>query len=102
MTSTEPGRSASLDAIRTRVARAWDADLFRASGMRVIDSLAAHLARVQEGEGPVLNWREPKPNIAAAADALRSAGNPVAERVAELANEILSRGQNLNLSLIHI
>ena len=96
MTSTEPKRSASLDAIRTRVARAWDADLFRASGMRVIDSLAAHLARVQEGEGPVLNWREPKPNIAAAADALRSAGNPVAERVAELANEILSRGQNLN------
>ena len=96
MTSTGLDRSASLDAIRTRVARAWDADLFRASGMRVIDSLAAHLAAVQEGEGPVLNWREPKPNIAAATDALRSAGNPVAERVAELANEILSRGQNLN------
>jgi L-2,4-diaminobutyrate decarboxylase len=89
-------RSASLDAIRTRVGKAWDADLFRASGMRVIDSLAAHLAGVQEGEGPVLNWKEPKSNIAAATDALHSVVNPVADRVSELANEILSRGQNLN------
>lgn len=92
--------SNSIAEMRGRISQAWDLESFRESGLRVIEELATHLDRVQTGEGPVLNWTEPKTNIDIAASRLRertgSGSEPIADRVRKLAREILARGQNLN------
>ena len=91
---------ADLAAARARLAPAYDAGLFREAGHAVADALADHLGPVMNGDGPVLNWRPPADNLAAATAALRGepvqSGGEVAGRVRGLVGEALRRGQNLH------
>lgn len=50
---------------------AYSPDLFRACAERFTELLAAHLARIEARQGPVLNWQEPPENVALAAETLR-------------------------------
>ena len=95
MTSS-PDDIGLLDALRERVATAWDADLFAESARLVVERLAKHLESVQAGEGPVLNWDEPLTNIEVAGSSLGARENATADHVAALADRVLSRGQNLH------
>jgi L-2,4-diaminobutyrate decarboxylase len=49
---------------------AWSPELLHDLGLRLVDTLTAHFRAVQEGQGPVLNWRRPSENVAAARSAL--------------------------------
>jgi L-2,4-diaminobutyrate decarboxylase len=83
---------------RQRIAAAYDPELFRQAGWRLVEQLTNHLQRVQEGRGPVLNWRSPPENVAVA-DAMLHAkrdGVPPIDQIAELMQTMLSRGQNLH------
>lgn len=80
---------------------AYDPELFRVLSQRVGSLLADHLRTVEAGQGPVLNWRPPADNIAAAAEWLHHpASTPsaadLAERWEAIVRAILSHGQNLH------
>ncbi len=87
-----------LQSARRRIAAAYDAELVRKAGQRLADLLADHLQCVQQGCGPVLNWRPPAENVAAAQASLHDTppDAPIADRLADLAKMILSHGQNLH------
>jgi L-2,4-diaminobutyrate decarboxylase len=61
-----------LDDARRRIAAAYDPQLLRATGHRLADALADHLARAERSEGVVLPWVEPAERIGEAAAFLRS------------------------------
>ena len=63
--------SADTCEARRRIEAAYDPELLRAAGRRLIDMLADHLAKVQASEGVVLPWREPAENVQEAAKASR-------------------------------
>lgn len=88
--------SNSTSPARNRIAAVYDPDFLRDAGQRLIQLLADHLRCVEQGTGPVLNWRPPVDNVAEARRILSSPPTPTAERFAELAQTILSRGQNLH------
>jgi L-2,4-diaminobutyrate decarboxylase len=90
--------SDALHSARQRIATAYDAGFVRQTGQRLVDLLSDHLARVHAGAGPVLNWRLPVDNVAAAGEFLQCSGRdaPTAEKFAELVVTALSRGQNLH------
>ena len=79
---------------------AYDARLTRACGMILVDVLADHLQRVQDGESSVQDWREPEENIAKAKELLchetSTNRNELARRFDDLIRISLERGQNLN------
>ncbi len=85
------------------IAAAYDPQLVRELGKRMITLLADHLSHVGSGKGPVLNWDEPSHNIDLARAELE-AGNASVPRSAdsllarfdELLRQSLSRGQNLH------
>ncbi len=66
--------SADLAAAQQRIAAAYDPELFREAGQRVIVQLSEHLRLVQASGGSVLPWRDPAANVAEAARWL--AGEP--------------------------
>jgi L-2,4-diaminobutyrate decarboxylase len=85
-----------------RVASAYDPELLRAAGHRLIDLLADHFTRVQASTGAVLPWCDPAENVRQAAVALEQAigstagREALAERFARLVATMLSRGHNLH------
>jgi len=93
---------ADISEARRRIEAAYDPELLRAAGRRLIDMLADHLSRVQASDGVVLPWREPAENVREAARALDQAvgsdagRDALAERFAGLLQTMLSRGHNLH------
>ena len=90
-----------LDAAKTRIRLAYDPDLLRATGQRLVEQLASHLAAVETSSGNVLNWAAPRDNIARAgriADEWDGTAGPeqLAARFESLVGEMLSRGHNLH------
>ncbi len=93
---------ADLAAARQRIAAAYDPELLRSAGQRLIGQLTDHLRKVQASQGSVLPWRDPAANVAEAACSL--AWDPpaplpreqLAERFAELVELMLQRGHNLH------
>lgn len=88
---------------RALIVAAYDPEVVRAVGERLVALLADHLRVVQSGDGPVLNWREPEANIAAARAELDAADGTLCADAAELATrcsqliaQTLARGQNLH------
>lgn len=101
--------SADLDdltAARRRIAAAYDPRLLEDAGHRLAGLLAAHLARVQRSEGPVLPWVDPPDAICEAAAILHgsapdaaptgAAGSAIPEDFARLVQIMLDRGLNLH------
>ena len=62
-----------LDAARRRVQAAYDPELLRTAGHRLVELLADHLGAVEAAAGDVLPWRHPAENIRLAAELLRQA-----------------------------
>jgi L-2,4-diaminobutyrate decarboxylase len=91
-----------LQAARRRIAAAYDPQLVRDAGHRLIDALAGHLQAVQSCSGPVLPWRLPPDNVREASGFLhRSLGADAGhqDRVdyfAQLVHTMLERGHNLH------
>ena len=71
MTSANP----QLEAARQRVQQAYDPELLRQAGHRLVELVADHLAGVEGGAGDVLPWRHPTENIRLAAELLAQAGS---------------------------
>ncbi len=76
---------------------AYSPDQFSALAQIWKQQLSQHLASLQDGEAPVLNWADPAVNTQAAADFLqhRQAGLSIEERFQSLVEQSLSAGQNL-------
>ncbi len=81
---------------------AYDPELVREAGHRLVDQLAEHYRSVQAGEGDVLPWRDPAVNVDEATRCLdqhlREPGNreQVVEQFAALIALMLQRGHNLH------
>lgn len=85
--------------IRRRISPAYDPAILESAGSRLLELLGRHLESVQNREGPVLNWRPPAENLAAAGATLAAPAGPLAEipdRFEELARLVLAHGQNLH------
>lgn len=85
--------------LRRRIEPAYSPALLHAAGARLLEQLTQHFQSVQERRGPVLNWRPPSENLAAARAALLGGYDgeaSVAESFEKLVRLILSRGQNLH------
>ncbi|MEX0642587.1 MAG: aminotransferase class I/II-fold pyridoxal phosphate-dependent enzyme [Pirellulales bacterium] len=95
-----PNSSENLSAARARIATAYDPEVFESAGTRLIGTLAEHFRRVEGRDSKVLNWALPEKLVAEARKTLEAGGRSqaasIAERVAQLANDSLSRGQNLH------
>jgi len=93
---------AELHEAQQRVEAAYDPELLRVAGRRLIDLLADHLAKAQTSQGAVLPWYEPSENVRDAAAALDEAvgsgvgRDALADRFAGLVQTMLSRGHNLH------
>jgi L-2,4-diaminobutyrate decarboxylase len=93
---------AELQEARRRIEAAYDPELLRTAGHRLIDLLADHLSKAEASQGPVLPWHEPAENVRAAADFLKEAvgsgagREALANRFAGLVQTMLSRGHNLH------
>lgn len=98
--------SDSFATARQRITAAYDPRLLDVAGRKTIELVVEHLTRIQAGNGKVLNWNPPAPNVAAAEEFLRGGDQAAAsgapdlataqERFAQLASSILERGQNLH------
>jgi L-2,4-diaminobutyrate decarboxylase len=79
---------------------AYDTGLTQQCGTVLVDALTEHLARVQNGQGPVQRWRAPEENIAEASQWLEAAvfsgSQNVVSKFQQLVDLSLTRGQNLN------
>ncbi len=97
MTSTSP-----IDAARRRVQTAYDPELLRTAGHRLVELLADHLGTIEAGNGDVLPWRHPVENIQRASELLRQATSSPASReelvahFGQLVEIMLDRGHNLH------
>lgn len=92
---------------RQRIEAAFSPELVRDLGRQLVDRLAAHFQQVEQGEGPVLNWAPPPPNVALAHGSLNrppidaaaldsSFAGQVQQRFDELVQQMLSHGNNLH------
>jgi len=87
---------------RQRIESAYDDQLLRTAGQRLIGLLADHFHKTKASQGKVLPWRDPAETVRLAAAALRSplgsaAGrDALADRFAALVETMLSEGLNLN------
>src|SRR5262245_23166795 len=100
-----PPSNDNLAAARARIATAYDPAVLEAAGTRMMGTLAAHFDRVEGRDSKVLNWAPPE-KLVAEARRLLEAGEvaaatvddftTIAQRVAQLATDSLSRGQNLH------
>ena len=92
----------SLDAARERIRTAYDPELLRTAGQRLIGQLADHLAEAERGAGVVLPWQPPPEKIAAARQVLEAALPPgaspaaLAERFSAVVGTMLAHGNNLH------
>lgn len=95
-------KSDEFTAARRRIAAAYDPQLVRGAGHRLIDQLSEHFEEVQASKNEVLPWRHPAENIADAGHALDGVETPsgdaegVVERFSELVRLMLARGHNLH------
>jgi hypothetical protein len=64
--------NSDISEARQRIASAYDPELLRGAGHRLIDQLAAHFRDVQAGRGVVLPWRDPAANVAEACRRMQS------------------------------
>lgn len=97
-----------IAAARRRIAAAYDPELLRGAGHRLIEQLSDHLGAVQSAAGDVLPWRPPEENVREAARLLAQAAGPEAgvpgtpgrgelvEQFSRLVEIMLSRGINLH------
>jgi L-2,4-diaminobutyrate decarboxylase len=91
-----------LSAARARIAAAYDPHVLEAAGVRLVGTIAEHLRRIESGDGRVLNWSDPAVLIHEARQRLDEATQSEvprsvpADRMAELAQATLARGQNLH------
>ena len=92
MPSTSPSERA------LRIQEAFSPDNVRSLGHQLADLLGDHLAKVEAGDSPVLNWNDPPENVAAAAKFLErgNGSTALAERFDELVTTVLDRGHNLH------
>ncbi len=88
---------------RKLISTAYDPQLVRDAGQRLIASLVTHLQTVQAGQGQVLNWQPPTENIALATERLQQAdrapelnADQLTARFTELIEQTLQHGQNLH------
>ncbi|MFQ5731695.1 MAG: pyridoxal phosphate-dependent decarboxylase family protein [Planctomycetaceae bacterium] len=61
---------------RRRIRTAYDPQLLRSAGERLIARLAGHLAAVENSERRVLNWNDPQRNVDVAASFLNRVARP--------------------------
>ncbi len=87
--------SSSTSGLSDRVQLAYDPNFLQRAGDELIGLLASHLDSLGNRGGNVLNWRDPRSNIDAAAKQLETPDASLAKFV-ELAKQILSSGQNLH------
>ena len=92
--------STAYQQARDRIAAAYDSDLLRSAGQKVIDLLADQLKQSQESAGSVLNWHDPAENASLASRLLLEEGvfesKAIEARIQLLAETILARGHNLH------
>ncbi len=94
--------SSEIDQARKRINSAYDPQLMRGAGRRLIDLLADHFQRVQSGQGAVLPWRNPQDNARDAAAMIQQAPQgevdqqQLVEQFAHIVETMLQRGQNLH------
>jgi L-2,4-diaminobutyrate decarboxylase len=94
--------AAGICQARQRVELAYDPQLLRDAGRRMVDLLCDHLAKAEASQGPVLPWHEPAENVRLAAAALQEATGSTAGREAladhfsRLVETMLDHGQNLH------
>ena len=87
---------------RRRIEMAYDPDLLRSSGHRMVDLLADHSRKIQASGDVVLPWCDPAENVRKAAACLDAAvGLPadseaLAEHFATLVQTMLERGIHLH------
>jgi L-2,4-diaminobutyrate decarboxylase len=87
---------------RRRIGMAYDPDLLRIAGQRMVEMLAEHSRKIQASGDKVLPWREPAENVRQAASCLDAAlGLPadreaLADHFAMLVRIVLERGHNLH------
>ena len=87
---------------RQRVQAAYDPELLRTAGHRLIDLLADHLAKSEACGGQVLPWRDPAENVREAAAILNEAvgsahgRDALADQFAQLVQIMLRHGHNLH------
>jgi L-2,4-diaminobutyrate decarboxylase len=95
---------------RRRIETAYSPEAVRQLGTRLAERLALHLRQVEQGQGPVLNWRAPEENIAAAhrtldgdvpfshgiGDGPAGGADGLVPRFEQLIETALSRCQNLH------
>jgi L-2,4-diaminobutyrate decarboxylase len=86
----------NLSTARARIAAAYDPGAFAAAGERLVTTLAEHLRRVESGDANALNWSQPADLIRDAERSMQGGKGELADRVCELAQECLARGQNLH------
>lgn len=94
--------SSEFSAAQQRIAAAYDPEVVRGAGHRLVDQLVEHFHHVQACDGVVLPWREPAENVKAAARCLErfrtgaAERQQVVERFSELVAVMLRRGHNLH------
>ena len=94
--------SVDITEARQRIGAAYDPELVRSAGHRLVDHLAEHFHRVEACEGDVLPWREPAQNVQEAKQCLEhyvsseADRQQITDRFCELAALMLQRGHNLH------
>ncbi|MBN1854593.1 MAG: aminotransferase class I/II-fold pyridoxal phosphate-dependent enzyme [Pirellulales bacterium] len=96
------GLNMELDETRQRMDAAYDPELFRTAGHRMVDLLADHLAQTETAQRAVLPWCNPPENVLQADRFLEMAVPKIADRdalanhFAQLVQTMLARGLNLH------
>ncbi|MFV1964312.1 MAG: aspartate aminotransferase family protein [Pirellulaceae bacterium] len=96
------GDPPDLNAARRRIEMAYDPELVRDAGHRLVDLLAEHFHHVEQSGGDVLPWRHPADNLAEAAEMLDhplatdASREQFAEQFGRLVQTMLQRGLNLH------
>ncbi len=94
--------AAGICEARQRVELAYDPQLLRDAGHRLVDLLSDHLTKAQASQGQVLPWHEPTENMRLAEAAIQqptgsAAGRRVlADHFGQLVETKLSHGHNLH------
>jgi len=93
---------AEIDQARKRIAAAYDPELFRAMGCRLIGLLTDQVWKAEQSRGPVLPWHDPAENVQKARAAMEQPPGPgpdrdaLADHFSRLVQEMLDRGHNLH------